>query len=97
MCYDPSIMKVHICRDVLFEEGSKWDWKANANDEGQFHFSLPLTSRLMTLTRSHLFKENPLQEKMEEVEKIMKKSLPRKKEINKGGLYLSKTFMIRLI
>ena len=34
-------MKIHISMDTIFEEGIKWDWKANqgASDEGRFHFS----------------------------------------------------------
>ena len=34
-------MKVHISRDVIFEEGRKWKWEVNddVNDEGQFCFS----------------------------------------------------------
>lgn len=38
-CLDPLTMKVHISRDVVFEEGSKWEWniKECADDENQFH------------------------------------------------------------
>ena len=32
-------MKVHISRHVLFEEGSKSDWKGNVDGEVQSHFS----------------------------------------------------------
>ena len=38
--FDPLTMKIHISRDTIFEEGIKWDWKANqgASDEGIFRF-----------------------------------------------------------
>jgi hypothetical protein len=32
MCYDPLTKKVHISKDVIFEEEAKWDWSANQAD-----------------------------------------------------------------
>lgn len=46
-CYDPVGDRVHVTRDVVFDEGARWDWEHGKNDHTPGWFTVEFNSMLL--------------------------------------------------
>jgi hypothetical protein len=63
MCYDPSTKRVHINKDVIFDEDTKWDWIDDQSRDMEFEFIVSDQTEYIQTTETHpSARENSIRE-----------------------------------
>jgi hypothetical protein len=53
-CYDPMTKRIHIRRDVVFDEDAMWEWTGNQASEMEFDITMPDQSEFLPITELKL-------------------------------------------
>jgi transposase InsO family protein len=53
-CYDPVTRRIHISRDVVFDEDAMWEWTGNQASEMEFDITMPDQSEFLPTTELKL-------------------------------------------